>query len=57
MIGLQCGHAAIPIDKINTTVLRSRFDELSSDRAGEEFVEEAMARPISSKTLWELANT
>ena len=55
MIDLPYGHTTIPFDETNTTVLRSRIDELSSSRAGTELVEEAMARPIGSKPLTELA--
>ena len=55
MIDLPYGHTTIPFDETNTTVLRSRIDELSSDRAGTDLVKEAMARPIGSKPLSELA--
>lgn len=54
MIDLPYGHTTIPSDEANATVLRSRIDELSSDRAGAELVEEAMARPFGSKRLFEL---
>ena len=55
MLELPYGHTSVPFDETGMIVLRSRIDELTSSRAGMEIVEEAMAHPIGSKPLRELA--
>ncbi len=55
MLYLPYGYTTIPFDETGVTVLRSRVDELLSDRTGPELVREAMANPIGTKRLYELA--
>lgn len=55
MLELPYGHTTVSIDETGMLVLRSHIDELTSSRAGMELVEEAMARPIGSMRLLELA--
>lgn len=55
MLELPYGHTTIPFDETGMFVIRSRIDELTSGRFGMELVEEAMAHPIGSKPLRELA--
>jgi nickel-dependent lactate racemase len=55
MLYLPYGYTTIPFDETGVTVLRSRVDELLSDRTGPELVREAMANTIGTKRLHELA--
>ncbi len=55
MLELPYGNTTVPFDETGMLVLRSRIDELTNSRGGMELVEEAMARPIGSKPLSELA--
>ena len=52
---LPYGREPIILETEEAGVIRSRIDELSADRPGREIVEEAMARPIGSPRLEELA--
>ena len=52
---LPYGREPIILKTENAAVIRSRIDELAGDRPGREIVEEAMAHPIGSPRLEELA--
>ncbi len=55
MLHLPYGHTTVPLNETGTTVLRSRIDELKSNRSGEELVKDAMAHPIGCIRLNALA--
>ena len=55
MLHLSYGHTTVPLNETGTTVLRSRIDELKSNRSGEELVRDAMAHPIGCIRLNALA--
>ncbi len=55
MLHLPYGHTTIPMDETGATILRSRIDELKSNRSGEELVRDAMAHPVGCMRLNELA--
>ncbi|NLI54255.1 MAG: nickel-dependent lactate racemase [Clostridiales bacterium] len=55
MLHLPYGHTTIPLDETNMRVVASRLDELHTTKPGDRIVQEAMARPIGSKRLYELA--
>ena len=55
MLQLPYGKTTIPLNETGMRVLRSRLDELVTDRSGGDIVREAMERPIKSRRLFELA--
>ena len=55
MITIPYGKSHLTYDFPYSGLLTSRVDQLKSSKPGRQLVEEAMAAPIGSKTLWELA--
>ena len=55
MISIPYGKTHIPCDLTPKGLLTSRVDQLKSAKSGQQLVEEALANPIGSKPLHELA--
>lgn len=55
MLHLPYGHTTVPMDEAGMRVLASRLDSLRAEQTGDRIVREAMARPIKSAPLAELA--
>ncbi len=55
MVAIPSGTGFVSCELPQAAVLRSRIEELKSDRSGLSLVEEALAHPIDAPALWELA--
>ena len=55
MLNIPYGNTHLPFEEGNAAVLRSRIGDLRADRSGSDLVRAAMAQPIGSPRLSELA--